>query len=535
MRLPSFAVWFLLCGAPVSCQGSPAVPPAPAVQNPAAQEAELREHAFGAENQGRFAEAADAFLKLAKADAGRAEWVVAAGRCLGRCGRFRDAIDLLDRARTTFPGVIDVPAMLARTYLLKAELDQGAMDRRQLWVDATELAEGVLTLDPNHEDSRLVLAQARYLLGDWDEAVKQAEEAVARHPKRPGASILRGRIALDQCRDLLRVHAESKLEGGPLADLVAAIDAQRQLAKKSFQRAAELDPTRAHPHVMLASLALLDRRTDAARQHLLSALAVDPDAAVDHSLFDRELAWAERRAAYHGALERYRATPGSRPDKQATLLWYEGRAVYDGQQWQEALDLFRAALAANPKATNSHYYAAMSAFQLGRHDDAETHAAAYAATGAAAFADVVRSLQGETRGQVAAIVRFLADRAYQQGRLDHSRDLNHVVAYLVDSADAWNNRALLCRDTGRFPEALEAYQRALEKEPDSPQLLNDTAVVLQHHLKGAENLVKARGMYERAIALADKVLADGSVGQELRERASKARDDAKANLAELRH
>lgn len=55
-----------------------------------------------------------------------------------------------------------------------------------------------------------------------------------------------------------------------------------------------------------------------------------------------------------------------------------------------------------------------------------------------------------------------------------------------------NNRALLCRDTGKFPEALDAHECALKKEPDSPQLLNDCAVILHYHLKSAENLAKAR-------------------------------------------
>lgn len=65
---------------------------------------------------------------------------------------------------------------------------------------------------------------------------------------------------------------------------------------------------------------------------------------------------------------------------------------------------FEEALQQNAEATNSHYYAATCAFQLGLHDDAENHAAAYAATGANAFAEVVRNLPGDTRGQVGSIV-----------------------------------------------------------------------------------------------------------------------------------
>ncbi|MBM4063827.1 MAG: tetratricopeptide repeat protein, partial [Planctomycetes bacterium] len=203
------------------------------------------------------------------------------------------------------------------------------------------------------------------------------------------------------------------------------------------------------------------------------------------------------------------------------------------QQWAAARAAFEAALAANPTATNSHFYAAFAAYRLGDHDGAELHAAAFAAASTATFADVVRGLQGEARGQAGAVLQFLADRAWRQGRKEPCRDLNHVLAWLLDSADAWNNCALLCRETGRFEAALEAYGRALAKEPDSPQLLNDTAVVLQHHLPNPDNLARARGMYERAIQLADRLLQQPSLPTGLRERTQKARADAAANLAEL--
>lgn len=504
--------------------------PAPVQQGDLA----LREAAFGAENQGRFGDAADAFLRLVQAQPDRAEWVVAAGRCLGRAGRFRDAIDLLDKARTTFPAVPDVPAMLARTFLLKADLDPAAMDRHQLWVDAADMAESVLRIDANHEDCRLVLAQARYLLGDWDEAVKQAEEAVSRHPQRPGAHILIGRIALDRFSDLLQRFSETRLEGAAAAEVVGAIDQQRQRARSAFERAAALDPNRAHPHVMLARLEDLDHHDAEVRRHLLDALAIDPDVAIDHGRFDRDLDWSNRRDAYRSVRERYAAKPDARPAKIGTLLWYEAKALYEGHQWEPARTAFEEALAKNPGATNSHYYAAICAFQLGDHDGAEAHAAAYAAAGPNVFADVVRNLQGETRGQLAAILQFLADRAFQNKRVERSRDLNHVLAYLLDAADSWNNYALLCRDTKRFEDAIEAYQRALEKEPDSPQLLNDLAVVLHQHVPTPEHLRQARGMYERAIALADKQLAEPSLSPTLRQRIQQARDDARANLADMK-
>lgn len=491
----------------------------------------LREQAYGAENRGDFGAAAEAFLQLVEREPRNAEWVVSAGRCLGRSGRFSDAIDLLDGARDRFPGAIEVPAMLARTYLLKGERDRGALNPALNLAEAARLAESVLALEPNHEDSRLVLAQARYLLGEWDEAVRQAEEAVRRHPQRPGAHILLGRIAHDRLRRLLEVHENGGLRGQELADLVASIDRARTDAKSAFRRAAELDDSRSHPHVMLARVAMLENKTDDARRHFLDALAIDPDDGfVDHAVIAAGLDWRQREQAYAGARARYEARTDATARKAATLRWFEGAALFEEGRWADAQAAFEAVLASNPDATNSHYYAALSAYYLDDHDTAERHAGDYAAASALQFADVVRSLGAEHRGQVAAIVRYLADRAYGSGDIARSRDLNHVIALLYDTADAWNNRAFLCRETGKFADALAAYRRALEKEPGSPQLHNDTGVILHYHLPNERNLAEAKSLYARAIELADAILRDASASEAAKKAAAQAKSDARANL-----
>jgi len=80
MRTLRCALGLLLTAAVASCQQpAPAAPAAPTGQEPS-----LREQAFGAENRGQFAVAAEAFLKLVAEEPGNAEWVVSAGRCLGR-------------------------------------------------------------------------------------------------------------------------------------------------------------------------------------------------------------------------------------------------------------------------------------------------------------------------------------------------------------------------------------------------------------------------------------------------------------------
>lgn len=516
----------------------PTADPASA-QSPAAVSQEplatLRERAAGHENRGRFGAAADVYLQLVARDPERAEWYLEAGRCLGRSGRFQPALELLEKARARFPALPEVLAMLARTLLLEAESGQALHPEIQ-WTDAAALCEEVLQRDANHLDCRLLLAQAKFLLGDADAARREAEEAERRHPNHPGAAVLLGRIASDRFRQLLAAYQQ--LDGPQLADerraeLVAALDQQRQLAKAAFTRAIARDPARAHPHLALADLALLDRKDDAARVHFGDALVADPDQPVDHHRLTAGQDAKARAAFYQGLLDRYLARRDAEPAKAATLRWHLARAWFDANEWQTAAATFTAALADAPTATNSYYYLCLCSYELQDYDAAEAHAARYAGLGAAEFADVLRALDVEARGRMRAILQFLGDRAFQQGRREASRDINHTIACLADSADAWNNHAFLCRETGRFDAAFASYQHAIEKEPTSAQLWNDAAVVLQYHLPEPANLARAKTMYERALELAAQVLADGKATASQRAAAEKAAQDARNNLAEL--
>jgi tetratricopeptide (TPR) repeat protein len=470
--MPRWLSPFLLPLLPLLAPGAAlrAQDPGPATQPPAASPPSpdaLRQRAIAAEQRGQFGEAGDAYRDLFAAEPLRSDWLLGAARCLGRAGRYKDALNLLDGARARFPGTAELPAMIARTLLMQAESDRSVVHPEILWADAADFASQALAIDANDEDARLVLAQARYLAGDRDEAVRQAEAVTQRHPQRPGAHILLGRIAFDEFVQLLRERDTVPLEGQADADRNGAIAALRQRLSQAFGTAIQLDPQRAHPHGMLGRVAWLDRRIEAARAHFADALVLDPNQGLDH---DSVLAdWSLFLCSYH----------------------------------------------------------------LDRHDDAERHAVRYAAHSAPGMADVVRGLDGDRRGQVTAILQYLADRAWQQKHVPASRDLNHVIACLADSADAWNNHAFLCRETGAFEAAYASYQHAIEKEPDSAQLWNDAAVVLHYHLATKEHLAKARTMYEKAIVLAETALRDQRLTGDARQRTEQARADATSNLRAL--
>ncbi|MCK5945617.1 MAG: tetratricopeptide repeat protein [Planctomycetes bacterium] len=530
--LAPFALLLLLTGLPAQGETEPA--PVVVTQQ---ERNELRAAAYRAENEGRFGDAADAFLKLSAAAPDRIDWVVAAGRCLGRSGRFGDAIDLLDHSRKRFPGAVEINAMLARTLLLQTERDPGMVHPEVLWAEAAGIAEEVLTRDPSHADSRLLLAQARYLLGQWDEAQRVADEAVRRHPDRPGAYVLVGRLATDRMRLLLQRLEKTGADDRERADLVARLHEQRRKARAAFEQAAALDPTRAHPHVALSQLASLDGKHDQAKRHLHDALAIDPETSVDHAALTEGMDWQARLDFYRDLRTRFLALSElpkvERARKAAALRFHEARALLDGLKFQQALQAFLAVKQSDPSAHNADYYAFLCAYHLQDYDAAERYAATFAARSAPGFADVLRALPTSQRVQIAAMVQFLGDRAYQAERIEHSRDLNHVVACLKDSADAWNNHAFLCRETGAFERAFTSYQYAIDREPDSPQLWNDGGVVLHYHLPTPENRAKAREMYGKAIELAAAVLASPKASAAQKASAEEARRNARLNLAEL--
>lgn len=536
LLLPSIlASLSFLCPDIVSPGALLAQEPAPEVVTQQEQN-ELRAAAFKAEREGRYGDAGNAFLRLHRAEPDVIRWAIAAGRCLGRAGRFDAALDVLEKGHERWPTDPDLTGMLARTLILQTEFENAPYPE-VMWEQAAALAAEALRADPNHQDSRLLLAQTHFLAGRWDDATAEAEEAARRHPDHPGAQILIGRIEMQRFVRLKTEFERTEPTDGERADQIGAMHRARTRAAAAFGKAAELDPTRAYPHAALSQLAEFDGRADDARRHLIDALAIDPSTSADHDRLVAGMDWQQRRDFYRELRERFEngtSLPEAQRRHKAASLWFqEGRALLDGHRFDEARAAFERTLADAPNADNAEYYAFLASYHAGEHDPAERHAAAYARRSAPRFADVLRALPSEQRVQIAAIVRWLGDRAYQQQRIDASRDLNHVIACLQDTADAWNNHAFLCRETGAFEQAFTSYQYAIEREPDSAQLWNDAAVVLQYHLPTEEHLAEARKMYGKALELAAATLQDADAGEAAKARATEARKNALANLAEL--
>src|SRR5690349_21098815 len=246
LRVACHAALIALLGLPLHCQ----VP----VQQPAEGANTLRGRALAAEQAGDHARAAELFLQLVAAEPERWEWVKHAGDCLGRAGRFNDAIDLLDEKRKKFPGQLDLPALLARTLLLKAEAEPESTTPSGLLDQAAAIAGEVLAVDPDHLEAGLILAQARYQQGNAG-AADAAAEVCKRHPDKPGGHILLGRIHADRCRQLMQQLEASALDEREQPRVREQMVAERQAARDSLARAVAVDPDRPIAHVLLGRLA----------------------------------------------------------------------------------------------------------------------------------------------------------------------------------------------------------------------------------------------------------------------------------------
>lgn len=548
MRGPSLHAAALAAVLFAGCVGAqdPVTPP-PVEATPKQDPNELRQRAFALAQRGEASDAAEAFLALAELEPTEPEWLVQAGDQMGKAARFNDAMDVLEGARKRFPDALALTAMLARTYHLKADhmVAQGVRDANVIFYyeDAARTARQVNAVDPDHLDARLIVASALYQLGNLDAALAEAEEAVRRRPDAYGGQAMVGRVRFQRFVQTRQELGTEGLEEERRNELVTQAAADQDAARAAFEAASEADQARSFPRARLGDLAAWSGNLEDAKRWYGEALAIDPQAQVDHSWLRTAVPGEERRALYRSARERYAAREDAAARGVGTLRWYEGQSVFDQAAnvpateppatrtalWKEAARLFDEAWREVPDYVDTGWWLVQSLYWGGDTAAASEVAVDFAQRDAQRFADMIR----RDEQTVAALVGMAAT-AYGKGRLADSRDLNLVIAYARQTADAWNNYAFLCRETGRYEQSFGAYEEALRIEPESPQLLNDAAVILQYHIRGEEALTRARGYYQDAIRLAEAQLAAGDLDGAAADRTRTALRDARANLAKLR-
>jgi tetratricopeptide (TPR) repeat protein len=491
-----------------------------------------------AAEEGDPSRAADLFLELVATRPDRIDWVLEATENLLAASRFSDALDLLDDAARRFPDRPEVPIRIARTHSLRAA-SMARQRPRDINVqfqleEAARVAQRVLERWPKEREPRALLAHALLQLGRNEEAIGEAEELVRRFPRDQAGQVLLGDAHFAE-------HARYRAEAATATDpdeqerATTLSEAARAAAIEAYRMAAVLDDARPHPWVQLGRIAAWANDRDEALAAFGEALVRDPQSAVDHGWVHETLTPNERAEFYREVAAGYRARAGADATAAAaaTLDWYRAYACYEAEKFADAYRLFDAAVAANPAYLNSRCYAMLAAYWNGDRESARLQAARYGAQAPKHFADTIRARPDAD--QVIAILEFLGRSSHEDGKLEQARDISSVLARLLDTERHWNDYAFLCRETGAYEESLAAYENALALDPESPWLLNDTAVVLQYHLPSPEHMARAEELYHHAIARADAILADPASDASTRADARAARENAEKNLAALPH
>jgi lipopolysaccharide biosynthesis protein/tetratricopeptide (TPR) repeat protein len=181
----------------------------------------------------------------------------------------------------------------------------------------------------------LTLADRARDLGQWELAAGLYREALDRNPRKPGIWVQYG-------------HALK--ESGELRD-----PGKLAQAEVAYRRAVALDPSAADPHLQLGHALKLQGKTEEAQAAYLRAFALDPS--MPYPLQELSgLGWSEAQmAGLRGAIAPNSKggdivdppRPGSMRRKRSVL--HRADSARDTRQWERAAQLYRKALARNPR------------------------------------------------------------------------------------------------------------------------------------------------------------------------------------------
>lgn len=480
-------------------------------------------------------------------------WLV---RTLVAEGRHEEALAATDRLRAGGAARSDVDYLvgLASLGLARGAIDAGRADGNtsNLLTDAQTLLARALAADPERfADAWVGLAEAAWRSGALDEAERALAPALAHAPDDAALLELAGRVGASRYQELRAADP-------------AGARAARERAERAFARRIELAGTPADEagQAALADVwaqvghlrawAASDEAgvtTAGAADAYVEAMAWDPPS-VDFSAVLGALAAPAFADATARALERFDARHAAADARRATLSWWDGWAHWSTQDLETAAASFADALERWPAYTDGHYW--LYRIDLAR----ERFAAALEDLHAFARADrdaLVAQLAGDTAAEVGRLgwlVGWCANPERHEGRArnDEAAFLCELLCALEpDAPRHWNNLGLFLRDHGDalraeragspaeladlWERSLAAYERAVALEPENPNTVNDTAVLLHYYLRREPE--RARAMYLEAARLADLRLAGGTLVPDERNAVLVARRDARDNLRRL--
>lgn len=230
----------------------------------------------------QFPEAVAAFAKAAEQDPSDHESVEMQGVSLFRMGRTREALPLLEKARTGVQGAnVDPNYVLALCY---ADM--------QRYDDARRAFASQYGFEPDSAEAHLLTGRLFLRRELRDQAGAEATKALEMNPSMPLAHELLGEVALargDSASAIKEFEAERKIN--PLnPDLYDRLgdaylrSGQYAEAQQSLNRAVLLEPTSTGPYILLGETFLKMKQPIQALQYLDRAVKMDPANYITHNL-----------------------------------------------------------------------------------------------------------------------------------------------------------------------------------------------------------------------------------------------------------
>jgi tetratricopeptide (TPR) repeat protein len=536
----------LLLPLPVAAH-APAPRPLPAAHQDAAsaevQDLVRRGRALIAEGKGE--EARELLARADQADDGRWRtrlWLV---RALIEKGFLNDALDMTDQAAEAGASGAGLDYCYGMAFVAKARkyiaqgVNLGTVGMH--YSDAVDLLRSATAAEPEEfADAYLPLAEAAWNSQRLEEAREAAEQAVAKLPS-SAARFQLGEVAFSQ---FVAANADEALAEEAAGHWRTAYDAFQAVAAEEDREGG--DTWRMATALRKSGDALVwqGKLPEAAEQYG-RAMGAAPGA-VDFGQLLGSLGQEEFRKALEAGSADFTRRYGEKNEADATLLWWLGYARFVDKDFDASREAYERAYAKWPEAANSLWYVALCHYHTKRMDDAVDALARLATTDEVALTGAVQSnLQMNLR-----ILDYLVGHCFQSGRLVDAGRLSAAQANASpETSRYWNNVGLFYRDAAdtmarsrkqevdaellrRYYEtALSGYERALALEPDSAQLLNDTAVVMHYNLD--RDLPRARELYVRAAEQAERALENERLPAEERQILETALRDSRNNLKRL--
>ncbi len=466
---------------------------------------------------------------------GGIEASIAEAAALGERGNFAGAVQLLKDAgveksdsAAAWEAYGSWSSKLTESGITSGQIN--GLDAYDAWNDVAWIFESAAKLEGAAEAVWINWSEALLNGNDVKNGLRAAEDGLELFPKSALLMLQQGRVLMAQAR----ANFEMGNEEGGVRDYGRA--------EKAFRKAMETAPKTAAPCMRLAEL-----------QWTKLAEGGDPSLR-DKAIENWKLAAQREPSGVDGALISawlgndavavFDILIAEQPDN-VLHYWYRGSLHYAAgpASWEQTRDDFQKVLELNPGFTNAYFFLGNGAMsrgaQLSTSGDQETAERAYSAAGKY-WALYLKDFGGDYfNTQKAAGEKALTDAATNMNWLAGKvRDPQHGITLLrfatnadPSNGDAWNNLALLYRDTGQAEPSRAAYEKSLELNPTDPQLMNDYAVIYHYYLRTEDE--KAKELYSKAIERATAMLEGGEVAEADMDRIQTALRDAKNNLKKL--